>query len=493
MSSFLSENLNQNKGAPDSWCVLPWSHININGNGTYRLCCHSEASKNRGVLKNDQGRYFRVGNSNWDDVINSDRMKLIRKSMLKGKWPEDCIRCQREHVSGMVSRNIYERASLAEIVEPENYPSYIKAKKMTRSDGSISVKDFPTSFLDIRFGNLCNLKCMMCGPTDSNKWYDDYSAVWGYRYFYKSGERINLVTNSEKKLRTEKNVFDWSENKTLWLQIEKRMHQFRRIYIAGGEPLLIKNHYDFLRKCIERDIANKLIIEYNSNVTHVPKYAWDIWKQFKKIIIGISLDGLGSVNDLIRYPSKWESIKQTLLHLDKEAEGNFVLHIAMTVSVLNIWHLPKFIEYMMQNNYKRIGPWTYLPIITPHPVHRPHYLNINILEDHFKEKIRKRFNDYKEKFRTLDWEKTCGKSQRYTWKIKIASACQILDNYIEHMKSTQYNKEELIQRRSNFIHFMDRLDSLRGTCWEKILPELYKHTLGWRKLPKGDWSNSCHS
>ena len=484
MNSFLSENLNQNKGAPDSWCILPWSHININGNGTYRLCCHSEASKSRGVLRDIQGKPLHIKNSDWNNVVNSDRMKRIRKNMLEGKWSEDCIRCQREHFSGMMSRNIYERSYLAEITEPKNYPSYIKAKNLTRADGSITVKDFPVSFLDIRFGNLCNLRCMMCSPTDSNKWYDDYSAVWGYKHFYKSGERINLIPDSKNKLRTEKSVFNWSENKTLWAQIEKHMDQFRRIYIAGGEPLLIKSHYDFLKKCIKKGIADRLIIEYNTNITHIPEYSWDIWKQFKMIVMGISLDGYGSVNDLIRYPSKWELVKQNLLRFDGTTEGNFALHITMTVSVLNIWHLPEFIEYIMRSNYKKVGVWSHVSLITPHPVHRPHYLNVNILEDDFKEKVRKRFEDYKEKFRNLKWEEVCGESQRYDWKIKTASACQILDNYMEYMKSTQYSKADLIRWRSNFIHFMDRLDSLRGTCWQKTLPELYRHTSGWRELPK---------
>ena len=484
MKCFLNENLNQNKGAPDSWCVLPWSHISINGNGVYRLCCHSETSKSRGVLRDGQGKPFHIEGSDWNTIVNSDKMKSIRKNMLKGKWSEDCVRCQREHVNGMISRNIYERTSLAEIVKPENYPSYTKTKSLTHPDGSISVKDFPISFLDVRLGNLCNLKCIMCSPTDSSKWYDDYSAVWGYKHFYKSGERVNLITDSKKKLRTEKNIFDWSENKDLWSQIEKRMHQFRRIYIAGGEPLLIKSHYDFLKKCIKRGVSDKLVIEYSSNITHIPKHVWGIWKQFKKIIIGISLDGMGPLNDLIRYPSKWKSIKQNLLYLDKEAEGNFVLHISMTISVANIWHLPEFIEYIMQNNYKRIGPWVDLPIITPHPAHRPHYLNINILEDSFKEQISLRFKDYKEKFHNLDWEKLYGASHRYDWKEKVNSACRILDNYTENMRSIQYDKEELMQWRSNFIHFMDKLDSLRGTCWKKTLPELYEHTACWRKLPK---------
>ena len=92
----------------------------------------------------------------------------------------------------MSSRNHYERSFLADYIEKENYPSYKKAKENTNADGSIDKEKFPISFLDIRFGNLCNLKCAMCSPTDSNQWYDDYNAVWGYDRFWDSGEKIPI-------------------------------------------------------------------------------------------------------------------------------------------------------------------------------------------------------------------------------------------------------------------------------------------------------------
>jgi len=478
------KNIEGNKGAPASWCPLPWSHISIKGNGFYRLCCHSNVSKNRGILKDETGRLFHISQANWSDVINSDTLKSVRKNMLKGKWSRECIRCKREYKNNMNPRNIYERSVLAGIIESENYPSYLKAKAMTKEDGSLPIKDFPMSFIDIRLGNQCNLKCIMCSPTDSNKWYDDYNQIWGDKFFTDSGKKIQLVFDKKGKLKPRENIYIWNENAHLWSQMEKNINKLRRIYIVGGEPLLIAKHYDFLEQCINKEAAKKLVLDYNSNITIIPSKAWKIWKRFKKVIIGISIDGIGSINNFIRYPSTWNKIERNLFLLDN-AKGNFVLHITATISLLNIWHLPEMIEYFIRSNYKKINSRGGCSLLmSPHPAHRPPYLNINILEGEFKEKIEKRFNFYKNKLSNFDWQSYCGSSKNFSWEEKVIRANKILDNYIKYMWSVKYSKEELVKWRSNFIHSMDKLDELRKTKWPVILPELYKHTLKWRKLPK---------
>ena len=103
--------------------------------------------------------------------------------------------------------------------------SYEKAKALTKEDGSISNKDFPVTFFDIRFGNLCNLKCVMCSPTDSNQWYDDYNKIWGYKSFMDSHEKIELVKNKKGKLQPSSNIYEWSDDPHIWNQIYKHIEQ----------------------------------------------------------------------------------------------------------------------------------------------------------------------------------------------------------------------------------------------------------------------------
>ena len=477
------QNLDDNEGAPDSWCVLPWTHLSIKGNGTFRVCCHSAASESRGSLKNKDGELLHIANTSWNEAVNNETMKSVRREMLEGKWPEPCVRCQREFNSGMLSRNIYERSMMANLVEHENYSSYKKAKELTAPDGTIKNEDFPISFLDIRFGNLCNLKCAMCSPTDSDQWYDDYNAIWGYDYFWDSGKKIPLVKNSKNKLKPAENVFEWSDDSNLWNEIEKHINQFRRIYIVGGEPLIINTHYDFLQKCVDEGHAKNLTIEYNSNITNIPVRAWDIWKHFKKVIIGVSIDGFGDVNNLIRYPSKWQKIEENLKKFTL-AKGNYDIHITTTIQIMNIWHLPEFIEYIITNNFARVGPWEKTPILSPHPVHRPPYLNVNILPDEFKEKIKKHFELYKTKFKNTDYQAMIGDSNGASWEQKVSHSCNILDTYYQYMFKVEYPKNELVKWRSNCIHYLDKLDTLRNTNWKSVCPELYDGIKEWYNLPK---------
>ena len=210
--NYKENNLKRNKNAPDSWCVLPWSHINILTNGHYKICCRS-----RSILKNDKAHSFHLDpESNWKNVMNSEMMKSVRKNMLEGKWSAECIRCQLESKSGMNSLNNIQNYQLAQDIESEHYPNYLKTKELTKSDGSISSKHFFPQFLEIRLGNLCNLKCVMCGPANSSRWYRDHQSL------------------SESKSRTaDKYSIDPIRSVNFQRQFEKYQDKFRRIYIAG--------------------------------------------------------------------------------------------------------------------------------------------------------------------------------------------------------------------------------------------------------------------
>jgi sulfatase maturation enzyme AslB (radical SAM superfamily) len=200
--------------------------------------------------------------------------------------------------------------------------------------------------------------------------------------------------------------------------------------------------------------------------------------------MGVSIDGIGEVNNLIRFPSKWWKIEENFKKFT-QAEGRFDLHITSTIQILNIWQLPEFIEYLLTNNYSRVGPWEETPVMTPHPVHRPAYLNVNILEDSFKQKLIQRFKEYKQKWNSTDWQKEYGDSNNATWEQKINHAKKILDRFETFMYSTKYEEQELIKWRSNSLHYLDKLDEIRGTDWKKTCPELYESMKVWYDLPKG--------
>ena len=471
------KNIKQNEGAPDSWCPLPWAGQHIQASGAYKVCCRT-----KNTIRDKKGMPLHVGETDWENIINNDVMKSVRKDMLAGRWASECGRCQKNFNSNMKSANILSRYKLAKDVEPKGYPGYIKAKNLTKSDGSISLKDFPLFFLDISFDNLCNLKCVTCSSALSTSWLKDDMAIFGKSYFDQSTKELvneSLIKNNGTQKNTSKHtVFPF--HSLILSQIKKHIYQLRRVYISGGEPLLTKSFYKFLKICIENNAAKKITIEFNSNITHIPKPIWDMWKHFKKVQINFSIDGTGAVNDFIRYPSKWNIIENNISRFQK-ADGNFFCHIYTVVNILNIQHLPKLIEYVMSKNHSHVGSSIY-PVIAYNSAVRPPFLNTNILEESFKEKIKTHFEKYKKKISNCDWQLKYGDSQITSWEEKIKSAYQIMDNSINFMQLNSFNKEELKKWKSHFIYFMDKLDRLRGLCWQKTFPELYESTEKWRNL-----------
>ena len=103
--------------------------------------------------------------------------------------------------------------------------------------------------------------------------------------------------------------------------MDNNIDQIRKLYIVGGEPLMIDRHYEFLQKCVDKDCAKNIIVEYNTNMTNIPQRAWDIWKHFKQVNIGGSVDGVGDIQYYMR-PYRFEKILENLLKVSK-AEGNF--------------------------------------------------------------------------------------------------------------------------------------------------------------------------
>ena len=471
------KNIMQNKGAPDSWCPRPWAGRSIQAPGTYKVCCLV-----KDVMRDKNERPLHINETNWENAMNSDIIKSVRKDMLAGKWHTQCGRCQKNFNSKLKSLNIFSRYKFAKDVEPKDYPGYIKAKNLTKSDGSILLKDFPVFFLDISFDNLCNLRCVTCNSGLSTSWLKDDMAIFGKNYFDQSTkEAVNESFLKDEPIQNGLTNQTASQfHSLLFSQVKKHIHQFRRVYISGGEPLLTKSYYKFLKICIEHDVAKKMTIEFNSNLTYIPEQVWNLWKHFKKIQINFSVDGIGTVNDFIRYPSKWNAIEKNMSRFT-EANGNFFCQIHATLNVLNIWHLPELIEYIIKKNYPHIGN-SILPIIHYNPVNKPIFLNTNILEESFKQKIKVHFEKYKKKISDYNWRSKYGESQISSWKEKIKSAHKIMDSNINFMCLNLYSKTELEKWRSHFIHFMDKLDNLRGLCWQKTFPELYESTKKWRNL-----------
>lgn len=440
-----------------AWCPLPWLGLNVRNNGDVRVCCNANVSDNQGLISKSDGTYYNLGKDHIDDFRNADLMKDIRLKMLAGEYHESCIRCKREAESAMESRADWERTIWKHVLTEES------AKDLTDIDGSIDVEKNPIKYMDLRFGNLCNLKCRMCGPTDSNMWYEDTVKLWGPQY-KDSGHKIKLIKNAKGKHEPDIDIYSWYESKDFWIDLEKQIPVVERLYIVGGEPLMIDQHYEFLQKCINAGRANKIVIEYNTNITNIPERAWNIWKHFERVQIGMSVDAVGPINDYIRNPSKWRKIEENMRKLDA-AEGEFKIWWAATIQAYNLIHLPEMMMWKIQQNFSRINvDVKHKSVISPHPLHNPKFLNIKIFPKESKQWIENYFEEWKIRAET-----------EITDNLNRKHFCKILDSYIKYMWAEDYS-----DHLDKFWHYTKTLDLSRKEDLKSVSPKTWELLLGYK-------------
>jgi len=367
----------------DTFCPIPWIFQAARANGDLRVCCQANVTENRGVIRKSNGNAYNAGSDDLDEARNADIMKEMRINMLQGVWNNECGRCKAEEEAGLNSRRQYEN---------ENWNFSVQdAALVTDADGTIDVEQSPVQYYDLRFGNFCNLKCRMCGPTDSNAWYDDWIKLTGSNFFKETSGNVEIKEVNGKLCASE---YDWPNHEPFWEYLEKHIENIGHIYFAGGEPMLIERHYDFLQRCIDQGHAKNIIIEYNTNMSTLPPRVSKMWESFKQVRVGASVDGYGKVLEYQRYPAKWEKIYKNLQTLDAMPK-NIYGWLAFTVTAYNVNHMIDFMKWKLtESGFTTINSTLKRPVITHHVAHHPKHLNIRVLPEDAKQKLTKRFEEF---------------------------------------------------------------------------------------------------
>lgn len=435
-----------------AFCPLPWIGLSTRSTGDLRVCCQSDSSEPKGSLLKDNGEKFNIATDGLKTFRNSKILKEVRKVILSGESPKLCSRCVKEESAGFNSNRIHMIEDMAEEFSLQD------AVNMTNEDGSIDENSLPIKYADLRFGNLCNLKCRMCGPTDSSSWYDDYVKLFNNDIIIdNSGNKVKIITNFERKATLETDIYNWHEHSEFWKNLENHIPELKHIFIIGGEPLLIDNHYSFLEKCISSGYADQIYIEIMSNITSIPKKAWGLWEHFKLIQISPSIDGLGDLHNYIRYPSKWSQIEDNLTKL-VNAKGNFRIVISPTIMVLNLLHLPELMLWKFEK-----FPDTKL---NSHLLHGPAHYNIKIFPPTSKVFI----TNYFEKCKI-----------EYKDKIMNTKRGEVNYNFFckELNKATSFmNSEDWSTSVSEFFRITNLLDEMRNQKLETVSPITHRLLLG---------------
>lgn len=433
----------------------------IRNNGDYRVCCHSNLSGDKGTLKDDQDNILNASDCSIDKTRNTPLLKELRKSMIEGRDHSVCVRCLREENINILSRRERERESASSFFNDE----FIS--EVTSRDGTIDVEKFSINALDIRFGNRCNLKCRMCGPTDSDSWYNSYVELWEENSFDDSHGKVSLVKNKYGDYKTLANDYDWVDDNHFWKNFEDNVSQLTYIHIVGGEPFLIQKHFQVLKRCIELGQAPKMTLEYNTNGTFIPKDAFDLWSHFKSVKIGISVDGLGRVNDYIRFPSRWAQIEDTLQKIKSSDVKGISCWLSCTVQALNILDIDNLLKWKLKSRFHCINDEYFSKIISSHLLHSPRYLSVKVLPSEIKDKAKLKLLNLLEWFDNEYHDDEVPSSVRDKYRHNLK---RMVDGYIDFM----YSEDLFSTHGELFLATLTRLDEINNTPLEFYNPELYE-------------------
>lgn len=433
------------------FCPAAWHSVAVRNNGDYRLCCYANVTEGSGILRRPDGQSMNMRTDSADEVRNHSSLKEVRREFLEGRWPASCQRCQTEEKSGLSSgRQFYLNRS------KEDSDLHQRILSGTAKDGTVDTQLHLVEDLDIRFGNQCNLRCRMCGPTDSSAWYQDHWEL-GLRSFADSGGEVKLEKNEKSKVIALTDRFDWHQKAALIDQLPKDLSKLRRIYMAGGEPLLIQAHQDFLRELIRNGFASKISLEYNSNLTVLPEAILDLWSSFREVAVGVSMDGFGKFHEYLRYPGKFSVLERNLQKLDEQPK-NIRAWLACTISILNAAHVADFMIWKWRQNYRKIGANPEKPLLSTHQVHQPAHLDLRSLPAPAKDWVEQQLNLGISKLKAEPIHENT-----------LAKSINTLTGVIRYMRSQDRSAQwpKLWQKTI-------QLDQLRNQSFKDLEPELWK-------------------
>lgn len=343
-----------------TYCSLPWIHLATHPDGGATLCCVSDHRNAASRARNFEPlQYLDVNNNTIDSIMNSDYYKQTRLEMLNNKIPHACQRCYTEESNGVRSKRVEENERLGFTED--------MARAITQDDGTIPVN---FKFVELRLGNLCNLKCRTCNPMSSTNWIQPYQ---------KLQEELKFVTHYDRKIDS-----SWTESDEFWDDLFNHSEDLQLIYVNGGEPTLVEKHWKYLEELIKRGLNKQITLWYNINMTNLPDKLIELWKEFKRVQVTCSIDDLGERNDYIRAGSEWNIV---ISNLDKIQSYPWIeASICQTVGWMNVYYVNDFIKYMRSRNLH----------VHLNYVYDPEFLSIKALPTQMKQIVLDRCTDLNE-------------------------------------------------------------------------------------------------
>lgn len=400
--------MDRNDVLKESICVLPFLHLFVRTDGLVAPCCVSD------------GWDISVAEDDIDKVVNHEKFLELRKSMLSGEKPSVCDICfKRGHGMRNDFNELWSRmldkdfVTIAEESVNENY----EISKIRSTD--------------LRFSNLCNFSCRMCAPIYSTNWYDDAKVLYPKHEIDPNGKPIKIGNNLVQKLDKHTGNLNW-------------------VYLAGGEPLIMDETFQYLDQLLNNKDKCEIVINTNlSNLKYKGRDIPELLSNFKNTHMVLSCDGYGKMGEYIRTGfshDKFFNNVKTLKTLSKTTYRNINFSFNYTISIFNVFHIFDFIKYIINEGFfndNLMIQW----------VTYPYHLSVGNTGPKFKERVIEFIRKELENVSLIDGN---GLTDR------IKNDLLGFLNYIDVI--------EPVKTEHDTLNFITELDRLRNSDYKEICP-----------------------
>lgn len=447
-----------------TFCVLPWMHIQYKPTGQSKLCCrYDNIHEIKMYDQLDFDKEFDLEDTmtslrpehdelviqkiSMEDTFHSNYWNTARQCTTENAKISGCHKCYKEErvLKGEVQLSMRLSSSIL-------YNNGFLHKKPKFEQPKIE-------FLEVGFGNYCNLACLTCNSSLSTTWHDDETKL------------NNILGNSPMKRMLFKKLED-----IRFEPDETTLKSLKLIKFTGGEPMINPEFVRFIELICDKGTPENINLEIYTNCSYIPspKLLTNLTK-FKNVQLNLSVDAYGNANDFIRYGSKWTSdskqnVSSALDHyLDLGLKhSNIAIIMSATLSVLNILEVPKLLDWWM-DKFKDSGnkivvyrdallPTEYDGFFKLQLAYDPAYININILPAEYYHDI-------------LDWITTywTNYTTRYP-DLKGVPECigATLLKLQQTINKANGNREEC----KNFLNYLTIMDQIRGTQSQQAVPDI---------------------
>jgi sulfatase maturation enzyme AslB (radical SAM superfamily) len=332
----------------NTFCIHPFNSLSIDGTGdhrSYKPCCMS----NQSIVSES------VTIDSIDSAFNSDWMNSLRNSLMNGVQHPTCSLCWDEERAGKES------------------------KRVRDSKTQLSLLDRPDAVIkniDLKMGNLCNLKCRICNPWNSSQWETEWFNI---------GKRTDSIQKFKNSFKLQRQ--SWNPGEKIWDELLEILPNIESFDLYGGEPLLIENMWNILKLSVEKGYSKNQRIHYNTNGSIVPnEEQLALWEQFKLVDLQVSLDDINERHNYQRHPNKWETVKKNIRSLQQYKWISLTTNA--TISNFNVFYLDEITTEIMDN----LGCSIWYNIL-----HHPDEYSVDALDPKIKEILLKKLSHVKDK------------------------------------------------------------------------------------------------